>query len=44
MSNSTARPRMLQAMGRAFAKVGAKYDQRMLESAQRLLALLCHKL
>ena len=39
MSNSTARPRMLQAMGRAFAKVGAKYnDQRMLEAAQRLLA------
>ena len=33
-------PRMLQAMGRAFLKVGTKYaDQQMLESGQQLLSL-----
>jgi hypothetical protein len=38
MSDSTAKPLMLQAAGRAFLKVGLKYnDQQMLASAQRLL-------
>ena len=40
MRDSTAKPLMLQAAGRAFARVGRKHaDQRMLEFGQRLLSL-----
>src|SRR6516164_9996391 len=40
MSDSTAKPLMLHAAGRAFLKVGAKNNNlQMLESGQRLLAL-----